>query len=609
FPKAPGTPRVLGTTRSSITIAWNPPPGASELIGYQVEYFSPDLQTGWVVAAHRVSTHSIVIKDLKPDTGYMFVVRTENSHGLSVPSGVSALARTLGGVEDSRAVEPHQLDEARTRLANKVIDLHNITPVSSTSVQVSWQILSGEEYIEGVYVRFRDLSSGSHMYNMLTVLDAATTTGYTVPNLRKFTKYEFFLVPFFRSVEGQPSNSKIVQTLEDVPSAAPTNIVLESLNSTAIRVSWSPPPPQHINGILLGYKIHIKSNATKRGSVDTAVVNMTSTSFLVNRTRWRGESAVVEVGALTKVGEGPVSEGRLLEVGGAGGVGEAHPWLVLLTGGAALVLALSCTAALYLRRRQITKELAHLSVNGNEVSLLPGKETLWIEHGGSGWDASGDYAEVDSRGLTTFCSSPRKDQPTPYATTTILNRHDCTELVPLSESNSVVNDAKESNHLNDPGHYYEDNVQIKPPMQQVKFSSGGSVAAGSWGELIAPPPPDHPPPPQPLTRPTRNINQELLCGSPQFVRRCGSAPVPPARTGSSPCWLDSQSTQEGAPPHPLRHHYPPPAQRPPPSSTNSAKSSNSGTNSNSSCHYHHFPKAKNNYDENSSLLYKQPVNR
>lgn len=77
-----------------------------------------------------------------------------------------------------------------------------------------FQILSGEEFVEGVYVRFRDLSGGSQKYNMVTVLNAGATS-YTVANLRKFTKYEFFLVPFFKSIEGQPSNSKVIQTLED----------------------------------------------------------------------------------------------------------------------------------------------------------------------------------------------------------------------------------------------------------------------------------------------------------------------------------------------------------------------------------------------------------
>ena len=77
-----------------------------------------------------------------------------------------------------------------------------------------FQILVGETYVEGFYIRFRDVSGGSQQYNMVTVLNAGSTS-YTVANLRKFTKYEFFLVPFFKSIEGQPSNSKNVQTAED----------------------------------------------------------------------------------------------------------------------------------------------------------------------------------------------------------------------------------------------------------------------------------------------------------------------------------------------------------------------------------------------------------
>lgn len=49
---------------------------------------------------------------------------------------------------------------------------------------------------------------------MVTVLNAGATS-YIVNNLKKYTKYEFFLVPFYKTVEGQPSNSQSVQTLED----------------------------------------------------------------------------------------------------------------------------------------------------------------------------------------------------------------------------------------------------------------------------------------------------------------------------------------------------------------------------------------------------------
>ena len=68
----------------------------------------------------------------------MFLVRAENSQGMSLPSGVSELARTLS--IGAAAVVPHQLDEARSRLATRVINLSQLTALSSTSVKLTWDV-------------------------------------------------------------------------------------------------------------------------------------------------------------------------------------------------------------------------------------------------------------------------------------------------------------------------------------------------------------------------------------------------------------------------------------------------------------------------------------
>jgi hypothetical protein len=78
------------------------------------------------------------IGDLKPDTSYVFLVRAENSHGLSVPSPVSEVAHTLGS--DRRSVPQYELDEARVRLGTKVVQLRDVQPVSSTSVRLLWDV-------------------------------------------------------------------------------------------------------------------------------------------------------------------------------------------------------------------------------------------------------------------------------------------------------------------------------------------------------------------------------------------------------------------------------------------------------------------------------------
>jgi hypothetical protein len=65
YPSAPPQPHILNTTQSSVTVSWHEAtkskPGASPLIGYTVEYFSSDLQTGWVVAANRVTADTITV--------------------------------------------------------------------------------------------------------------------------------------------------------------------------------------------------------------------------------------------------------------------------------------------------------------------------------------------------------------------------------------------------------------------------------------------------------------------------------------------------------------------------------------------------------------------
>lgn len=42
-----------------------------------------------------------------------------------------------------------------------------------------------------------------------------------------------------------------------VPSAPPDSVQTGMLNLTAGWVKWLPPPPQHHNGVLLGYKIQV----------------------------------------------------------------------------------------------------------------------------------------------------------------------------------------------------------------------------------------------------------------------------------------------------------------------------------------------------------------
>ena len=109
--------------------------GRSPLIGYTLEYFSFDLETGWVVAAHRVTSETYTIHNLKPDTSYVFLVRAENSDGLSHPSPVSERVRTLRLIGSDFVHEddqPIDLAEVQNTLLSKVVELSSVEAISST---------------------------------------------------------------------------------------------------------------------------------------------------------------------------------------------------------------------------------------------------------------------------------------------------------------------------------------------------------------------------------------------------------------------------------------------------------------------------------------------
>ncbi|KGL81769.1 Immunoglobulin superfamily DCC subclass member 4, partial [Tinamus guttatus] len=125
--------------------------------------------------------------------------------------------------------------------------------LSSTTVLVSWERPEhNSEQIIGFSLHYqRAVGTDNVEYQFAVNND---TTELQVKDLEPNTNYVFYVVAYSQLGASRTSSSIIVQTLEDVPSAAP-QLSLSSMTPGDIRVTWLPPPPELSHGKITKYKI------------------------------------------------------------------------------------------------------------------------------------------------------------------------------------------------------------------------------------------------------------------------------------------------------------------------------------------------------------------
>ena len=318
YPSAPFRPVIINFTDTEITVSWRKVQeiGSSPLIGYRLEYYDADSpKPTWLLASNRIFTEIFTLKHLQPNTRYVFAVRAENSHGLSAPSQLSNTVQTLkyapNRLNPTSSSNQKDLNEIRSHLNGIQVILKDTKPMSANSVKLIWElvhrdqnVLVNKDNIEGYYIRFRDvgpdldelqndlkllnkpnaakMSNSEHQkYNMLTVLTSGSNVNsYVISDLSEFTLYELFVVPFYKSVDGPPSNSRLVRTLADQPSAPPAEVKAHLLNLTAISVHWKPVPKPQRNGIIQAYNIMLipiqLANSTTAANRQASMNNLNS---------------------------------------------------------------------------------------------------------------------------------------------------------------------------------------------------------------------------------------------------------------------------------------------------------------------------------------------
>ena len=102
--------------------------------------FCACLSQGWVVAGDGIVSQQTIVRGLRPDTAYMFLVRAQNSHGLSQPSPVTAPIRTTGGNGIRPTLPPLDIGLVSEKLTGKVVEMKDPEVFSSTDIKINWEV-------------------------------------------------------------------------------------------------------------------------------------------------------------------------------------------------------------------------------------------------------------------------------------------------------------------------------------------------------------------------------------------------------------------------------------------------------------------------------------
>ncbi|XP_059687663.1 receptor-type tyrosine-protein phosphatase S isoform X7 [Gavia stellata] len=172
---------------------------------------------------------------------------------------------------------------------------------TETSIVLSWSAPRQE-----IIVKYELLyKEGDHGREVLKNFEP--TTSFTVEGLKPNTEYVFRLAA--RSALGLGAFTPEVRerTLQSKPSAPPQDVKCVSTRSTAILVSWRPPPAESQNGVLAGYSVYYRaldSEDTELKEVND-IPPTTSQILLESLEKWTEYR--ITVVAHTEVGPGPES--------------------------------------------------------------------------------------------------------------------------------------------------------------------------------------------------------------------------------------------------------------------------------------------------------------
>ncbi|RLW05689.1 hypothetical protein DV515_00004834 [Chloebia gouldiae] len=183
-------------------------------------------------------TSSYAVEGLKPDTLYKFRLGARSELGVGVYTP-TVEARTA---QSTPSAPPQEVECVST---------------SSTTIRVSWvppPAQSRNGVITQYSIAYQAVEGDDNTKHVVDGIGREHSS-WEIKDLEKWTEYKVWVRAHTDVGPGPESIPVHVRTDEDVPSAPPRKVEVESVNSTAIRVSWKLPISNKQHGQIRGYQV------------------------------------------------------------------------------------------------------------------------------------------------------------------------------------------------------------------------------------------------------------------------------------------------------------------------------------------------------------------
>lgn len=220
-PGPPGNPRVLDTTKSSITIAWNKPvyDGGSDITGYIVETCLPEEDEWTIVTPNAgLTATSFTITNLTENQEYKINISALNCEGVGEPASVPGSPKA-----EDRILPPEiELDSDLRKVVNirACSTLRLFVPIKGRPApEVRWSRETGEPF------------------DRASIEITSSFTTLVIENVNRFDGGKYMLT--VENSSGAKTAFVNVRVL-DTPDA-PQNLAIKEITKDSASLIWDPP--------------------------------------------------------------------------------------------------------------------------------------------------------------------------------------------------------------------------------------------------------------------------------------------------------------------------------------------------------------------------------